>query len=230
MKYQAELLLAVKHRPTDSTRFTAPPFPPPPFNSSPSLVFIFTWPPPAERGGSQCPISVVVTIVVFFSFSEQLIILLCERKAGSYGFHHVFLAHKGSLSSIIQTEQINNNNTLTTSCYQCKFNSLNLPDILARSLSSKFCFLILALQYLYGQTRIALLIQTERFHKSNWQYFAWCGPSLYGSSSYGRGRRWASVSKKWGGRPAAGVVLAVLLVFAAGCSCLSQFPWTHELS
>lgn len=102
----------------------------------------------------------VVTIVVFFSLSEQLIILLCEKKAGSHGFHH-FLAHKESLSSNIQTEQINNKNTFTISCYHCKFNSLNLPDILARSLSSKFCFLSLALQYLYGQTKTALLIQTD---------------------------------------------------------------------
>lgn len=100
----------------------------------------------------------VVTIVVFFSFSEQLIILLCERKAGSYGFHPGFLAHKGSLSSIIQTGQINIKNTLTTSCYHCIFNTLNLPDILASSLSSKLSFLILVLQYLYGQTKIALLI------------------------------------------------------------------------
>lgn len=167
MKYQAELLLAVKHCPAASMRFTALPVPPPPFNSSPSLVFIFTWPPPAERGGSQCPISVVVTIVGVFSFSEQLIILHCERKAGSYSFHHVFLAHKGSLSSIVQTEQINNKPTPTASCYHCELNSLNLPGILARSLSSKFCFLVLALQYLYGQTKIALLIQGEKFHRSN---------------------------------------------------------------
>lgn len=122
--------------------------------------------PPAERGGSQCPVSVVVTIVVFFSFSEQLIILFCERKAGSYDFHH-FLADKGSLNSIIQTEQINNKNTLTISCYHCKFSILNLPDTLSRNLGSTFCFLILVLQYLCGQTKTAMLIQTERFHRKN---------------------------------------------------------------
>lgn len=142
----------------------------------------------------------------------------------------IFLADKGSLNSIIQTEQINNRNTLTISCYHCKFNILNLPDTLARSLGSRFCFLILVLQYLYGQTKTAMMIQTERFHTKNWQYLKQHGPSLYGSSCYGRGRRWTSVSKKWGRRPAAGALLAQLLVFAEGCSCLSKFPWTHELS
>lgn len=157
-------------------------FPPPPFNSSPSLVFIFTWPPPAERGGSQCPISVVVTIVVFFSFSEQLIILLCERKAGSYGFHPGFLAHKGSLSSIIQTGQINIKNTLTTSCYHCIFNTLNLPDILASSLSSKLSFLDSSSPVPVWSNKDST-VDSERFHKHNWQHLACCGPSLYGSSS-----------------------------------------------
>lgn len=142
-----------------------------------------------------------------------------------------FLADKGSLNSIIQTERINNNNTPTVSCYRCKFNNLNLPDTLARTSGSKFCFLILVLQYLYGQTMTAMLIETERFHTKNWQYLKWCGPSLHGSSWYVRGRRWTLVIKKWGRRPAAGaVLLAQLLVFAEGCSCLGQFPWTHELS
>lgn len=142
-------------------------------------------------------------------------------------FSPFFLADKGSLNSIIQTEQINNKNTLTTSCYDCKFNILNLPDTLARSLGSNFCFLILVLQYLYGQTTTAMLIQIERFYKKNWQYLKWCGPSLHGSSCYGRGSRWTLVSKKWGGRPPAGVVLlAQLLVFAEGCSCLAS---SHEL-
>lgn len=146
-------------------------------------------------------------------------------------FSPFFLADKGSLNSIIQTEQINNKNTLSISCYHYKFNIWNLPDNFGQIFSWNFCFFILILQYLYDQTKTAMFIQTERFHTKNWQYLKQYGPSLYGSSCYGRGRRWTLVSKKWGGRPAAGaVLLAQLLVFAEGCSCLSQFPWTHELS
>lgn len=63
--------------------------------------------------------------------------------------------------------QINNKNTLTISCYHCKFSILNLPDTLSRNLGSTFCFLILVLQYLCGQTKTAMLIQTERFHRKN---------------------------------------------------------------